>query len=102
MSRLDDGRFVCNHCGGDVGNAAVDLCAVVAVLVDTPGGHQHENLHFCLSVDAERGTRRCVELLLSAEMVQVIPPHLDHLDLYDPNPATQAGPPADQAEVVAP
>lgn len=53
MSRKDDSSHVCDRCGADVGNAAIDKCVIVSDLdPELPG--RVRNLHFCRKNGCDR------------------------------------------------
>lgn len=66
MTQLDDGRFVCDKCGGDCGNGGVAQALVVSDLdVSVP---RVVNLHFCRERIDDNGkkTSGCDKTVLSA------------------------------------
>lgn len=65
MTRLEDGSFNCDKCGGDCGNGGVAACLVVSDL-DPENSGMVRNLHFCRDREEDGKTvKGCAKKVLS-------------------------------------
>lgn len=107
MTAHADGSATCDRCGADIGNAGLDKCAVISLIVDP--GDRVLNLHLCSlrhrlpearegTPDPEHCSSRVLTVRALAHYVENVDEPGEGVTPYTPPPPPEPAPAPDSTE----